>query len=52
MVAGTRQQTDRKIDPDDDEEVEPDIPDEWIDCSEDREDLLNERFYAEGWPVI
>lgn len=42
-------------DPEDDpEEIEPepDLPDEWLDCSEDHDDCLIETIDAEGWPTI
>ena len=41
----------RRRDPDDEEiEIEPDLPDEWRDHSEDHDDLDNEMMDAEGWP--
>ena len=41
-------------DPEDDDEIEndPDQPDEYLDCSEDHDDCLNETLDAEGWPRI
>jgi hypothetical protein len=45
----------RRLDPEDEKdgiEYDPDLPDEYLDCSEDHDDCLNETLDAEGWPII